>query len=764
MVQIRFLWLTVLTFLLASVVLAAPCSPPASGDWNITNTSVLCDNGTTIVVNGSINLDNATLNVTNGTSLNVSTGYLRLYNTTAPSTLLMNESSSTNASVVIFGGSSAFFSHATITNNVFTYAEGAHAVLDHATITGYLQQAFWCSAAEIELRNGVYTPTAITIRSGRFNATNVTITTGTVTFGTGSDQLVNVTLADVVLNATSIRLNANSTLSATNLTTNVTLNAWENTSLTLARATIPHVATNGTLVAANSALNLTSNGPALTLTSVNATTLAATGTATLTRVNATTAVLAGDTTFNDCTAGNLTLNSSGSSSGVLNVTGTLFLNDHHELTLNDSAIAVLASNGTGHALLKGNLTVTSLGSFGQNLTRLLPFTLLNESGGPVGSSEVTIDGLNETLYRNTDWAGDDIDFRWESDIVTNLTLYNSTWSDTIELGPSTPNVYNYTGYTLDGETYNFTLNAVTKNLTITRYSDAATWTQQLTRQDRVQVWSGTTASDGTLDLNLSVNNNTCLDDFLLKSHNQNTTFTLANTTPMSWRIDATPPSLTISATSTPIYAGTFWWNVSVSTDTATLNYTISNATATWTNGTVTNTTLNASGWLLNRSYDGLFLPAGTWTLNVTVADQYGNARSSNLSLDSEAAIRSSLTSSASQSATIGGLAIGFTFNVTTKGAGSVVKAFLNLTDGALTFNSHYARLVGTSQNATVSSSGSYAGAGNVTLPAISSWPSYVALNLSQAGLYNDALTLSLTPYEGLSAGTYSGSYGFGVFG
>ncbi len=100
-------------------------------------------------------------------------------------------------------------------------------------------------------------------------------------------------------------------------------------------------------------------------------------------------------------------------------------------------------------------------------------------------------------------------------------------------------------------------------------------------------------------------------------------------------------------------------------------------------------------------------------------------------------------------------------------AGSAVGAFLTLAAGSSVYDSSYARLVQGNVSVNVSGSSLYTGAGNVTLAAINATaaPSYVLLDLTADGtIRNGQLTLSLTPYTGLVAGTYSGTYGFGVLG
>ena len=83
--------------------------------------------------------------------------------------------------------------------------------------------------------------------------------------------------------------------------------------------------------------------------------------------------------------------------------------------------------------------------------------------------------MNETKKRATAWAGAAYDFLWDSDNITVLTIYNSTWNESINLTNSAGSIYNYSGYTIGSATYNFSVDTSTENITITRQSDAASW-------------------------------------------------------------------------------------------------------------------------------------------------------------------------------------------------------------------------------------------------------------------------------------------------
>jgi len=183
----------------------------------------------------------------------------------------------------------------------------------------------------------------------------------------------------------------------------------------------------------------------------------------------------------------------------------------------------------------------------------------------------------------------------------------------------------------------------------------------------------------------------------------------------------------------------------------------SNTTMVWANGT-----FNSTSKSFSSNYDSIFLPVGTWSVIVNCSDTLGNNYSANQTITSAIAIKPVLASSATGSATIGGSDINFEFNVTSK-AYPYTKFFMNLTSGANVFNTVYAKVKNSANNETnISGSFDYSGASTYTLPAITSGylPSYV---LYSTGIYRDNLTLVITPYTGLSAGSYSGSYGWGLF-
>jgi len=762
----------------ASALAAVNCSPPSGQDWifNSSNSTLVCDNGTAIDL-GAYSLilnDNATATFTNGTNL---TATQVLVNSTNAS-FHANESSTVTATLNITAGNATFDGAALAgpaeTSGTLLFSNGAAlagwlSILNGTTTfnaTNVTNVTSVNITGTLILENGLYTPTQINVYKGPLTATNATILTGEFSIGTlvSPYSAATAVLTDTVLNATSFTIGNMSTLTTDNLTSNATLVIHENATATLDRSTLNITAsgatltsgswlvgdvslnesavatltdvngsitaedanltvngtanntitilsstftlngeaqnvnattsnvtmtgssatlftlTNGLLTATNSALNVTSTNTLLTMTSVNASTLVGTRSSVLTGVIATSATLSGNNTFSDYTGENLTLAGNGLSSGDLNITGTLFLNDNHALTLNDSSVATLASTGNGTALLDGNLTITGLGAFTQTLTRVYPLYLVNESGAPVSGKTVRV-----------------------------LRSLSNT-------------------------------------------SDA--------------IWNGTSDASGYLEPSVTFNSTN--DTFYLYvpgyTLGQNVSFALLNDTPLNWSIDATGPSFNITLLNSTVSAGSFGFQAELPADAVLLRYRIHNATANWT--TISSVIHSGSAWNETQAYDGIYLPAGDWTVNLTAYDTYNNSYATNATVTSQDAILSTLMSAADQSATIGGSDIGFTFTVTTKGAGAVVEAFLNLTNGDFLFDNGYLALNDGTANVSVGAGGDYAGAGNVTLPAITAGatPSYVNMSLAGAGIYQQNLTLLITPYSGLSAGTYSGSYGFGVFG
>lgn len=176
-----------------------------------------------------------------------------------------------------------------------------------------------------------------------------------------------------------------------------------------------------------------------------------------------------------------------------------------------------------------------------------------------------------------------------------------------------------------------------------------------------------------------------------------------------------------------------------------------------------------------HSVDAIYIPVGNWTVDVNVTD---HAHRSNLSYTftnssyvySYAAIQATAPSSTTGSTTVGGSEITFAFNVIAKGY-RYVGTYLNLTAGSTQFLSVVDidnLYIDTETNTTdrlIAIASDYTSAQTVYLPNITTLP-YATANLTlsqEQGLYNDTVTIHINPYSGVSAGTYTGSYGWGLF-
>ena len=216
-------------------------------------------------------------------------------------------------------------------------------------------------------------------------------------------------------------------------------------------------------------------------------------------------------------------------------------------------------------------------------------------------------------------------------------------------------------------------------------------------------------------------------------------------------------SMTLSASSATVSVGTFNFTVNVTSNYFnTCDYAIfnsSDSSVVWNSSSCTQD--------FTQNFDALYLPVGNWTIRVNATDTFGYSTQANTTLDSLVAIVPNISGSSSATGTIGGGDVVFTFDIITKGY-PYIKFFMNLTSGANTYDVSYASIgINNSVRKDVSGYPSYAGAEALTLPAISSAPGYAGVT---SGIYQySATTLRLTPYSGMSAGTYTGSYGWGLF-
>ncbi len=750
-VQRLALFSFVMILLSAGALAAVNCEPPLNGDWtfNATNSTLVCDNGTAVVLNGSlILLDNASVTFTNWTNLSATSVQV----SNSSSALLFANTSFMNATLSMSAGNA-------------TFQDGAS-----------FNQTPLLTGGALNLSNTTVAFPSLSLNGSALlfsTASNLDLD-GNLVLGAGTSASF---LNGSVLNATVVQVSDNS--SALLFVDGSVLNATLD--LSGGNATFQDGATFSLPASISGGLLFTSN------TSIYI-------------------------------AGNISL--SGTASFILNRTTFTISSPSFGVFLNNSAELLLDNN----SFLNNTHVYVYNGTFIYKNTNIPSYINEGHVRSPDMTSEPTI-----TVSNVTDDNGL-LDFDIEAggvNLITdssasNLTVMgtasvsviNSTFrsliqasSNQITLSGSTINesfsqfggalkflndntvssgVVTFglipSSFTIDGNVTFGSPSLEFSNGSLTRvyplfisYSDGSPLANAsikvLSNVNDLSsaVWSGTTDAAGYAEPNVTFNSTNYNDTLYLfvnaSGARQYLSLALLSGTPLNWTLQPTPV-ISLVATSGSIAAGSFGFNVSFSEDAVNASYAITNATgAVWVAGSWNQTQLSAASWAFSQSYDGLFLPAGTWTLNVT-ASNGSVVRSSVANLISIPAIRTTLVSASSQSATIGGSAIGFTFNVTTKGAGSKVGAFVTLTDGSNVYDSSYAQLVQGNVSVNVSGSSLYTGAGNVTLAAINATPpSYVLLNLTADGtIRNGQLTLSLTPYSGLVAGTYGGTYGFGVFG
>ncbi|HHE36362.1 MAG TPA: hypothetical protein ENL16_00935 [Candidatus Woesearchaeota archaeon] len=218
--------------------------------------------------------------------------------------------------------------------------------------------------------------------------------------------------------------------------------------------------------------------------------------------------------------------------------------------------------------------------------------------------------------------------------------------------------------------------------------------------------------------------------------------------------ESIPLNISLLVSSTTVAAEDFNFSVRVNTSyfTSCAYRIVNESSAVWNHSSGTKN--------FTKSFDGIYLPVGNWTIIVNATDYYDHVVSRNATIESVAAIETNLTGSSSATATIGGSDISFTFDIITKGY-PYVKFYMNLSSGSNTYDVSYASIGNSSTRKNISGASSYAGAEAFVLPNISNAPAYAMIT---TGLYRyNHTTLRITPYSGLSAGTYTGSYGWGLF-
>jgi hypothetical protein len=220
--------------------------------------------------------------------------------------------------------------------------------------------------------------------------------------------------------------------------------------------------------------------------------------------------------------------------------------------------------------------------------------------------------------------------------------------------------------------------------------------------------------------------------------------------------DNIPPVFIASLTETAIVMGNFSVGGNF-TDAynVTLGYSIFSrdvAGLTWANATLTSSPYNVT-------FEGKYLPVGNWTVNVSVQDDAGNRNVSHTNITSYPGISPIISGSSSQTVTLNtSQVVSFPFIIYTKGA-PYVQMFINLSAGSTQFLQVFAKIGNSTLRKDTTASSTYSGAQSYALIAASGVPSYVR---NSTGIYNGTVTLYLTMYSGLSAGTYTGNYGWGL--
>jgi len=388
------------------------------------------------------------------------------------------------------------------------------------------------------------------------------------------------------------------------------------------------------------------------------------------------------------------------------------------------------------------LNMSSLSDGAWNYTVYVNDSARRESKN--GTFYVTVDTTNPTLPSNvyfqpdpTNSYDDDttIIVNWTASTDTNLFNYKIYISTS-----SGPYVYNGTNNTETG--YNFTgVNSKTY---------------------RVNVTANDTAGNEDMAGGLS-----------------NTTVTVDTSNPVItsvWLVDSSGNALTKA------YAGNVVVKVNVTENVgvASAEFRIRNTSdvifnlpqwMSWTDATAE--TDGSSNY--TSTVDAIYIPIGNWTVDVNITD---NAHRSNLSYTfsntshvySYAAIQATAPASTTDSTTVGGSEITFTFTVIAKGHRHV-GAYVNLTAGSTRFmstpdvNNLYIDTGTNSTDRICSIANDYTSAQTVLLPNITALP-YTTANITltqETRVYNDTVTIHINPYSGVTAGTYTGTYGWGLF-
>jgi len=183
----------------------------------------------------------------------------------------------------------------------------------------------------------------------------------------------------------------------------------------------------------------------------------------------------------------------------------------------------------------------------------------------------------------------------------------------------------------------------------------------------------------------------------------------------------------------------------------------------------TNGFINSSFFIINdttnysfyRLYDGIYLPIGRWEIEIRELDTSGRNISTFAYINSARAIQQSLVAGNTTAIINSSSNATLFFDVKSKQY-PFVRYYMNLTDNAISnYDVTFANIGNETDTVNISYTADYAGAElyslNTTLTA--NVPDYIYYI---DGLYNDLVRLYINPYEGLSAGVYTGTYGWGL--
>lgn len=195
----------------------------------------------------------------------------------------------------------------------------------------------------------------------------------------------------------------------------------------------------------------------------------------------------------------------------------------------------------------------------------------------------------------------------------------------------------------------------------------------------------------------------------------------------------------------------------------------------------TNMTADSQTWsnYTSEIITSVFIPVGNWTIDVNVTDNPGNVNATNtnganFTVASHEAILVTPLQSVSGSTSVGGSTLSIPFDIKIKGNNTEnnLQCYVNMASGGTPFLSapdENKLFIKTDVNTTARRCGvvgAYTNAQSIVLSNITSLPPVLVpsattnLTVMKGKIFNDTVTLYINPYSGVSAGTYTGTYGF----